>query len=247
MTASRPWPARLPAPDEAALFLDFDGTLVEIAERPDAIQVPDMLHDLLDGVQNRLEDRVAIVSGRSVSAIAGFLPGFRGVISGGHGAETRWPDGRHEARGLPDEVTRAVIAACESIRRDFPDILLEEKPTGIAVHYRAEPGAGDEVLEKMTSIERNFPDAAIQSAHMAVEIKPAFASKARAVALLMSVSPFAGTRPIFAGDDETDEGAIREVEARGGTGIRIGGATSAASLRMSGPGELLKALGEWVS
>ncbi len=224
----------------AAIFLDFDGTLVEIAKTPSSILVPDGLEPLLAELEKAAGGALALISGRSIADIERFLPGYTGVLVGSHGAQ---------ARGMPDmthQVDSSVIAELHRRFADFAErhgLLAEPKELGAALHFRARPeaaAAAEDFVRDMASEVEGFE---VQPAHMAFELKPAGFSKDKAIAALMQMHPFAGRQPIFAGDDATDEPALKWVQMQGGIAIRLGSGASAAPYRLAGPALLLS----WLS
>ncbi|WP_164738125.1 trehalose-phosphatase [Frigidibacter oleivorans] len=220
-----------------AIFLDFDGTLVEIAPTPDAVEIPQGMADLLNRLHDASEGALALVSGRAIADLAGFLPGYRGPIIGSHGAE---------ARGLP------TLAAADGAAQDlaplharFADfaaprgLLAEPKPHGAAIHFRGNPEAEDEARAFVEEVLADWPDLKIQPAKMAFELKPKSASKDIALRRIADEPPFAGRRPVYAGDDATDEPAIGWAQQAGGLGVKIGDGASQARHRLAGPAEVL--------
>lgn len=224
--------------EPAALFLDFDGTLVELAEAPGAIAVPSGLAPLLDRLAARLEGRLAIVSGRAIDDLRRHLGGLAAVLSGSHGAELHYADGR----SIPVSVPPGLAEARESIRRFAAEkgdgLLVEDKPAGIALHYRLAPeraGEADSFLEGL-ALRSGL---AFQRGKMVAELRPHGADKGEALRRLMAEPPFAGARPVFVGDDLTDEYAFRAAAALGGEGVLVGPArTSAARWRLRGVAEV---------
>lgn len=216
---------RLPPPppdllEGAALFLDFDGTLVELAQTPDSISVPGDLPDLLQALAARLGGRLAIVSGRSLGDLDRHVacPGI--AMSGSHGLELRLADGSVRALRPNGELN----AARERIRR-FAEadtgLLVEEKPASIALHYRLAPALEDDVLRLMDGLAAET-GLVVQHGKMVAELRPAGADKGDAVETLMREPGFAGARPLFMGDDLTDEHAFAAAAALGGAGILVG-------------------------
>ncbi len=240
---------RLHLPDtaEASLFLDFDGTLVDIADRPDGIRIPDRLHGLLARAFDRLDGRVALVSGRTVDELRAFLPRFEGPLIGAHGAE-RWVEGRMERAG---EFDADRIAGLQRLVADFavlqPAFLVENKPTGVVLHYRQAQEQGALAMHFMESLVAASDGFKLQPALCAYEIKPDGVGKDIALAALLDNPPFAGSRPVFAGDDLTDEPALELVQARKGVGIKIGTAESVARYRLSDPAALMARLETWLA
>ncbi|MEI4471863.1 trehalose-phosphatase [Frigidibacter sp. MR17.24] len=229
-------PPRLdPAHD--ALFLDFDGTLVAIAPTPDAVIVPPALAPLLTALSARLGGALALVSGRALDEIAGFLPGYGGPAIGSHGAE---------ARGLPGLAGGGVgprdLAALHDRFRAFAaaeGLLFEPKPHGAAIHFRARPEAEARARAFVTEVLAGEPGLALQTAKMAFELRPEGATKDAALRAAVAAAPFAGRRPVYLGDDTTDEPAIAWAGSSGGIGVKVGDGDSAARHRLSGPAEVL--------
>lgn len=227
-----------PAFDAGAnsLFLDFDGTLVDIAPRPDAVQVPALLAPLLRRLDALTEGAVAVVSGRSLAELRAFLPGFHGVMIGSHGAESSAIAAEQDAEAA------ARLTALHGLVAEFAhrhDLLAEAKPHGAAIHFRARPEAGTMARAFAEGLLTRFPGLALQPAKMAWELRPAGATKDRAVAQLAGAEPFAGRRPFYLGDDTTDEPAIDWVQRAGGCGIKVGPGDSAAAHRLRDPGAVI--------
>ncbi len=222
-------PAPLSPPPEPAsgaisLFLDFDGTLVEIAERPDAIVVDDRLRDLVRRLAERLDGRLAVVSGRTAGEIVAFLhaadcqPPF--AIAGSHGLELRWTDGRSESPARP-EALGAVLDGFAALARSHPGVVVEEKPFGAALHYRGAPDAGPE-CDALAQAMAQAHGLSLQRGKMVCEVRLPGADKGDAVRRFMADRAMAGTTPIFLGDDVTDEAGFVAAAALGGWGVQVG-------------------------
>ncbi|MGK7865761.1 trehalose-phosphatase [Falsiroseomonas sp. E2-1-a20] len=205
----------------AALFLDFDGTLVDIAERPEAVLVPPELPALLERLSARLDGALAIVSGRPLADLDHFLP-VAIAKAGNHGAALRLtPGGPVEQPVLP-QVPAAWRARAEDFVAAFPGAFVEEKAHGFALHYRQAPQAGGPAGALMESLVAEAPDSfVLLPAHMAWEITPGGVSKGTVVSTLMARAPFAGRLPVFVGDDVTDEAGMAVARAAGGLGLRL--------------------------
>jgi trehalose 6-phosphate phosphatase len=206
--------------DGAALFLDFDGTLVELAETPDTIRVSPSLSPLLQRLSERLGGRLAIVSGRAIHDLERHLLCSGLAMSGSHGLELRLRDGRRVPRPVPGSLGHArerVAHYAESI----PGLLVEEKPFGIALHYRKAPHREPEVHAFMADLA-SATGLSLLAGKMVAELRPPGADKGDAVRALMAEPDFAGTRPLFVGDDVTDEDAFRVADELGGAGILVG-------------------------
>jgi trehalose 6-phosphate phosphatase len=204
----------------AALFLDFDGTLIELAETPASILVPQGLAPLLARLHDRLEGRLAIVSGRAVDDLEAHLPATSIAFSGSHGVEMRLADGRRLPVVVPHDLV-AVRAAVRAFASGQAGLLVEDKPAGIALHFRQAPEAAVAVEGFMQDMSARH-DLAIQRGSMVVELRPHGADKGDAVRGFMRDPPFIGARPIFVGDDLTDEHAFAAVAELGGAGVLVG-------------------------
>jgi trehalose 6-phosphate phosphatase len=237
----------LPAPEGAALLLDFDGTLVEIAERPDAVVVPDRVPALLERAVARLEGRVALISGRTIADLEGFLPGFGGTLVGAHGAEFRL-DG---VRSQVDDIDLDIVGRLQRLVHDFgglvPGFLVEDKPTGVVLHFRQAEEKSGLALKFMESLANAAEGFRLQPALMAFEIKPSSVGKDVAMRRLFEDAPFAGSLPVVAGDDLTDEPAIGLAQEMGGVGVKLGQAETVARHRLPGPTELIDRLEAWLA
>ncbi|MEX1661398.1 trehalose-phosphatase [Thioclava sp. 15-R06ZXC-3] len=217
-----------------ALFLDFDGCLVEIAPTPDAIKVPDDLPHVLQELAARLNGALAIVSGRSLHELETFLQGFDGPMVGSHGAEARGMTApmAHQPVGLSDLQQEMADFASQS------GLLYEHKSHGGAVHFRSDPTRQAQVEGFAHALAERYRDFTVQPAKMAVELRPTGFSKDGALVLLSELSAFEGRRPVYAGDDTTDEPALAWAEANGGFGIKIGAGESVARFRLPEPQQL---------
>jgi trehalose 6-phosphate phosphatase len=205
-----------------ALFLDLDGTLLEIAPTPELVVVPPGLPDLLTNVHGHLGGAVAIVTGRPIGVVDSLLAPFYASAAGEHGVALRYQDGTIEEmpKGLavPDTWRDALKAAAER----WPGVLIEPKPHGVAVHYRLVPERGNDVWRLVRAlVPQDHPWFRLIPAREAVEIGPRAASKGHAVERLMAQAPFQGRRPIFVGDDFTDEAGMEAARQFGGEGLRV--------------------------
>jgi trehalose 6-phosphate phosphatase len=212
----------LPPIEQAALLLDLDGTLLDMAPTPDSVVVPPTLIADLLAWRAHLGGALAVVSGRPIEQIDELLPNVPTAVAGEHGGVIRHrPEGPLERPGLPTPPQHWLDAA-EALVQAHAGALLERKRRGFAVHYRAAPhhgpALGDHLAALIAPREVEFT---LLPAHMAWEVRPNGADKGTAVARLMSRPPFSGRLPVFIGDDVTDEDAIREARKRGGAGLRV--------------------------
>jgi trehalose 6-phosphate phosphatase len=213
--------AHLPPPDRAALLLDMDGTLLDIAPRPDLVVVPPGLAEALSALRLRLGDALAIITGRPVAQIDALLPGIPYAVAGEHGGALRPAPGaapeRPDLPRAPDTWRDAAAALAARV----PGAMVEEKSRGFVMHYRACPDQGPALHAALAAILADDPTFVIAAAHMAWEIRPLGADKGTAVRALLDRPPFRGRLPIFIGDDVTDEDGIAAAQALGGAGLRV--------------------------
>lgn len=204
----------------ASLILDFDGTVVEIASTPEAVEVDEPLRRLLLRLMNRLNGRVAILTGRPLEQIERLIHPLQLPISGSHGLETRHANGEHRLPTRSQSLDSA-IAALRSLEEEHPGVLIEEKPFGVALHFRQAADAEEQVRK---AAERTAEAAGLelQPGKMVIELKPPGANKAEGLKMLMAAAPFRGTRPVVLGDDLTDEPAFEAAQQLGGAGIFVG-------------------------
>lgn len=229
-------------PPDAALFLDFDGSLIQVPPKPDAVVLPDGLQSLLIALYERLGGAVALISGRDVADLRHHLPSFPGAIAGGHGAELALPP----AKGEPPRILgRAAVNITGLHQRSFllamrdRRLLVEPKRYGVVMHYRAVPELACWVMEAMTELAALYPGMVVQPAKMAVELRPVATGKDCALVQLMQLSDFANRIPIYAGDDAPDEPAMAEAQRRGGFAVKIGEGASVARYRLPDPPALI--------
>lgn len=206
-------------PARAALLLDLDGTMIDIAPTPDSVVVPPELPVALARLVARLDGAVAVITGRTIPVADGLLGPVVTAIAGEHGASIRHlADGPIERASVPP-VPPAWLEAAERAVAGFPGALVERKEAGFVLHYRLAP----EAEEALHAVARAIagPGFVVMPAKMAWEIKPAGIDKGRAVARIMARAPFAGRIPVYVGDDVTDEAAIEAAHGLGGYGLRV--------------------------
>ncbi|WP_044528052.1 trehalose-phosphatase [Herbaspirillum sp. B65] len=224
-----------------ALFLDFDGTLVDLAPQPEEIVVPPELITLLQRIQQESDGALAIVSGRPLDQLDFFLAPLRLPAAGVHGAERRTADGRILQQPVPDvhHLRERLLPLVES----HPGLQLELKRGALALHYRHAAHLEQRCVETMMDALRHEPGFTLLHGKMVVEAKPHI-NKGDAVAAFLHEAPFRGRRPVFIGDDVTDEAgfAIAQGEVFGGLGIKIGAGPSQALQRLADPAAVLNLL-----
>lgn len=233
-----------PLTADHALFLDFDGTLVDIVATPDAVAVTPEVRGALTSCIARLNGAVAIVTGRTVADVTGHLQVEHLTVSGSHGIERLMPDGRLEQPGQNVRQTAAAIQdALKQKLADYPKLLIEAKAWSAALHYRARPDLETHCKQVMEAVVSGYPDWEILFGDMLVEARLSGVTKGSAVRALMQEPVFGGRVPVFIGDDVTDEDGIAAAQDAGGYGIKVGEGESTARYRLEGPGAVLEYLG----
>jgi len=231
-------------PDRLALFLDFDGTLVEIAERPDAVQLAHTTRETLNRLQRSLDGALAIVTGREIEAIDAMLAPFRCPVAGVHGLTRRDAAGRAHAAMVETAFLDEAQLRLERLARTEIGLLVERKSHAIAIHYRGRPDLEHDCLEAMETIARLDDRVHLVRGKMVVEARPTGGNKGMAVADFMTEPPFAGRQPLFAGDDVTDEDAFQVVNRQGGLTLKIGPGETSARYRIADTAAFLVWLSE---
>ncbi len=212
---------RLPPFSRAALLLDMDGTLVDLAPTPDAVVVAPGLPDALRALRHQLNGAVAIVTGRPIETVDRLFGSTIGAVAGEHGAAIRHAaDAPIERADLPAP-PEPWLQAAQALADAFPGALLETKARGFALHYRLAPAAGPVFHAVLRALVAGSTGFQLLPAHMLWEVRPLGSDKGRAVASLMERVPFVGTLPVFIGDDVTDEDGMREARKLGGAGFRV--------------------------
>lgn len=205
----------------SSLLLDFDGTLVPLADAPDAVIVPPALPDLLGRLSARMEGRVAIISGRSIAQLDALLGPVAHdlALSGSHGCEHRWNG--VDAHPIRPRELADIAERFRSFAAPHPEMLVEEKSFGVALHYARAPMLADasNALARALAEEAGL---AYQPGRAVAEIRVPGSDKGVAVLRLMRRAPMAGTVPVVIGDDETDEAAFAAALDLGGMAIAVG-------------------------
>jgi trehalose 6-phosphate phosphatase len=209
---------------ESAILLDIDGTLLDLAPTPREVWVPSGLTTTLRTLHQRTAGALALVSGRSINDIdLIFAPDAFPAI-GGHGAEMRLSaDAEAETTRIPP-IDKELKRRLATIAKLSPGILLEDKGYSLALHYRLAPHAENAIYEAVSLIRADLPNAPIEvlPGKCVCEIKQAGFDKASGVRALMGQAPFKGRRPIFIGDDVTDESVFAIMPDLGGIAFSVG-------------------------
>ncbi len=217
LTRMPPPPARL---EQAALFLDMDGVLAPLAPRPEDVVPVARRTVVLTRLVERLDGRVAVVSGRTLAEIDRIADGAAPAASGVHGLERRRADGLLE-RAEPHAGVRDAAAAFEGFAASRPGMIVENKVVSAGLHYRGAPALADEAMALALRLA-DKTGLTLQAGELVVELKTPGTSKGTAVRAFMAEAPFAGGLPVMLGDDLTDEDGFEAAQALGGFGVLVG-------------------------
>ena len=235
--------------EQWALFLDVDGTVLDLAEHPMSVRVESALVEVLGRLQTLAGGAVALVSGRSVDELDDLFRPLHLSIAGQHGAECRHATGQMDVdrAGVETEFARSALAAFA--QRDA-GLSFEDKGVTLAMHYRHAPHL--EALVERTLAElsrRSGGELTLQTGKMVRELVPHGKNKGGAIAQFMTESPFAGRVPVFIGDDDTDEHGFALVNKMHGHTIKVGPGASVALHRLAGARRVrdwLRAYASWL-
>jgi trehalose 6-phosphate phosphatase len=223
---------------DQALFLDFDGTLVEIAPAPSLVQVPAELPRLLGELADRLGGAVAVVSGRPLDELARVIDPFTGPVAGQHGLERRHCDGTvTRCPASPKLAEARSVLAKFAARCD--GVVLEDKGVSLVLHYRQAPAAraSCRTLVQRLALESGGAFDALDG-KMVIELMPRSGGKGRAIADFLADPPFYGRLPVFIGDDITDEDGFAAVNRLGGVSVHVGGGATIARHNLATVGDV---------
>ncbi len=213
------------AGDRIALFLDVDGTLLDIAERPERVTVPAGLVKSVAAASTRTDGALALVSGRPIAELDRLFAPLELRAAGVHGAELRLQPGVDPTPAIGADVLPSGLSSeLKTIAGEFPGTFIENKHYSYAVHYRQAPAVGDALRARLTRLVERQPQSGITmlEAHCAFELKSRRFDKGRAVEAFLATPAFMGRTPIFIGDDDTDEAGFAAVNARGGRAYSVG-------------------------
>jgi trehalose 6-phosphate phosphatase len=225
---------------DAALYLDFDGTLAALAPHPDGVTIEAGLPELLVRVRDRLAGAVAIVTGRTLETLDALLGPLHFAGAGLHGLEWRLANGKTHFSGNPVGASRIAEALRERFGGDRR-LVIEDKGASVALHYRRAPERAEACMAVMREVAA-APEFEILRGHFMVEARPRGFHKGAAVKTLQRHAPFSGRKPVFVGDDRTDEDGFRAALVHGGYGVKVGPEPSEARYRLAS----VAAVNEWL-
>ena len=233
----------LPRPhSEWALFLDFDGSIVELAAAPDRVQVGPKLPLLLVALSSALGGALAIVSGRPLAQIDDYLAPHKFPVAGLHGIERRSADGSVVVVRSRDAHLDRIGATLQDFAERHPGVLVEDKGRAIALHFRQAAHLHEQCRRAVvTALDGAGPNLQVLAGRMVFEVKPVGVDKGSAIDAFLAELPFAGRLPVFCGDDVTDEAGFTVVNKKGGISIRVGDAATTVAHRQTASVEELVA------
>jgi len=234
--------SRLPCPRRGepwSLFLDFDGTLTEIVATPDQVRVDPAVRTALAALHEALGGALAVISGRRIADLDRFFAPLRLPVAGMHGLERRGPNGRTVRKKAPDGELSALRRGLASLVENDARLLLEDKGSSLALHFRRAPEREAELRDAVSELVRRARAYRLLSGKMVLETLPKSVDKGQAIEAYMRQRPYRGRCPVFAGDDVTDEEGFAAVARMGGKSIKVGDGPSAASHRAATVGVLV--------
>lgn len=225
---ARPW----------CLFLDVDGTLLELADSPSGVAIDPALPPLLERLRDAAAGAVALVSGRTLENLDQLFGGARMPAAGLHGCERRDAAGQLHVAEIAREQLAEVREGLARLVARHPGLLLEDKGAGLALHFLKARELEHQLRAEVALLAAPLvPRFTVLGGHAVLEVKPAAHTKDSAVTSFMTEAPFQGRQPIFIGDDQTDYDGFAAVRRYGGLAIAVGPRVK-SEWWLSGPGEV---------
>jgi len=223
-----------PLPEGYAVFLDIDGTLLDLAPAPDAVHVDPALASLLPKVRRSLGGALALITGRSITDVDRLFPGLRMAVAGQHGCERRDALGTLHLHAPATTTLETLRKLFTEFARTHEGLLLEDKGATLALHYRKAPQLAAHVHKTLretvaasgTNVYR------LQPGKRLLELRPDDRDKGTAIRDFMAERPFKGRCPVFIGDDRTDEHGFALINAIGGWSVKVGPGSTCARYRL---------------
>jgi len=235
-------------PDLPALFLDLDGTLLEFAENPGSVTVPEGLRETLGRLAGALRGAIAFISGRTLADLDRLLGPGEFPLAAVHGLQRRDAAGRLTSEVTDARALELVHHRLAGIAASHPGTILENKGVTLALHYRRCPEVEQTLLDEVEAILGDCSsELRLMRGSMVLEIRPEQGDKGRAIGQFMGEAPFQGRTPVFVGDDVTDEDGFRTVNALGGISIKVGDGPTCARHRLANTRAVIDWLNEFVA
>ena len=230
-----------------AFFLDLDGTLLEIAETPEAVDPGPVEVDLLKRLSGAADGAVALISGRSLGRIDELFKPLVLPAAGQHGVERRDARGKRHRYRFAVSRLRPAAGGIRDFAAQHRGLVFEDKGASVALHYRLAPKLAAAAQAAVREAAEPLGESVeVQNGKMVVELKPAGCDKGKAIGEFMCEPPFSGRIPVFIGDDVTDEYGFRMVNRLGGHSVKVGEGPSAARWRLENPAAARAWLEEWI-
>jgi len=209
---------------QTALLLDVDGTLLDIAATPDGVVVPSCLRSPLATLLRLCDGALALVSGRPITQLDKFFAPVQTPAIGSHGAEIRLSPGGAVLERITKPMSESLRHTLHQLAAADPRLIIEDKGYSIAVHWRRAPEKEDLVRERIAEAVLQSGDCELEilGGKSVSEVKSRHVNKGLAVTQLMAEPPFAGRRPLFLGDDVTDESVFAVLPNFDGVGYSVG-------------------------
>jgi trehalose 6-phosphate phosphatase len=223
-----------PLQETYAVFLDIDGTLLDLAPAPDAVHVDPALATLLPKVRRALGGALALITGRAITDVDRLFPGLRMAVAGQHGCERRDAFGGLHLHAPATETLARLRTLFTDFARSQEGLLLEDKGSTLAVHFRKAPHLAAHVHKTLheTVAKHGTRAYRLQPGKMLLELRPDDRDKGKAIRDFMAEKPFKGRCPVFIGDDVTDEHGFDLINAIGGWSVKVGRGATAARYRL---------------
>lgn len=222
-----------PWPENPALFLDLDGTLLEFAPDPASVNVSPRLGEIIAGLPAATGGAVAFISGRTVADLDRLLGAGRFAVAGVHGMERRDATGHLQVMPANTAEMEKMHARLLELAAAYPGTFVEHKRHAIALHYRQAPDAEQDLLDQVESaVSRSRAKLKLLRGNKVLEVKPDVRNKGTAIAAFMHEPPFEGRKPIFIGDDVTDEDGFAVVNQLGGVSVKVDAGPTSARFRL---------------
>ncbi len=210
-------------PDALALFLDMDGTLLEISDRPESVVVPPELPGILTRAASCLGGALAVISGRAIGDIDRLLAPLVLPASGQHGSEMRMVRDGPMIRRATESIPLPLRLQVAEIAAAIPGVQFEDKGQTLAVHYRRAPDKSAVLKPRLQAlVAASGKRLVLIHGRKVFEVRDACWSKGSAVDDFMRLPPFMGRMPVFIGDDISDEDGFMAAEALGGMALPVG-------------------------
>lgn len=241
-------PSAPPYSADCAFFLDIDGTLLEIAETPEAVRTDAADYRLLERLHAAAGGALALISGRTLAMIDELFAPLKLAAAGQHGYERRDGNGRRRRHRFDAARLRPIAVALQQFAREHPGLVFEDKGASVALHYRLAPELRDAAHARALAAAALLPgEVEVQPGKMVWEVKPVGAHKGMAIEEFMREAPFRDRLPVYLGDDLTDEDGFQVVNRIGGHSIKVGPGATAARFRLPDPAAARAWLSGWAN